>query len=235
MRGIRRRTIRASLGLRGSPELTRAYNSTTSTTEAPTMNIPFVSLLAGVAALSVGIGGTAVAVTRPGTVSACTTKSGAVRVLGTSVKCRTNEKKITWKISGEQGSTGKPGTQGPRGFRGTTGARGSQGPAGAVGSQGPAGAVGSQGPAGAKVTATYVDQVLTTPGLPAGGALHEGVATCPTNTQVINGFVWSTYQVTYSLGSGKIDPSRNAFIIDFGGDGDHAEGGTLTVRLVCLG
>ena len=190
------------------------------------MNIPFVSLLAGVAALSVGIGGTAVAVTRPGTVSACTTKSGAVRVLGTSVKCRTNEKKITWKISGEQGSTGKPGTQGPRGFRGTTGARGSQGPAGAVG---------SQGPAGAKVTATYVDQVLTTPGLPAGGALHEGVATCPTNTQVINGFVWSTYQVTYSLGSGKIDPSRNAFIIDFGGDGDHAEGGTLTVRLVCLG
>ena len=226
MRGIRRRTIRASLGLRGSPELTRAYNSTTSTTEAPTMNIPFVSLLAGVAALSVGIGGTAVAVTRPSTVSACTTKSGAVRVLGTSVKCRTNEKKITWKISGEQGSTGKPGTQGPRGFRGTTGARGSQGPAGAVG---------SQGPAGAKVTATYVDQVLTTPGLPAGGALHEGVATCPTNTQVINGFVWSTYQVTYSLGSGKIDPSRNAFIIDFGGDGDHAEGGTLTVRLVCLG
>jgi hypothetical protein len=226
------------------------------------MNIPFVSLLAGVAALSVGIGGTAVAVTRPSTVSACTTKSGAVRVLGTSVKCRTNEKKITWKISGEQGSTGKPGTQGPRGFRGTTGARGSQGPAGAVGSQGPAGAVGSQGPAGAvgsqgpagavgsqgpagavgsqgpagaKVTATYVDQVLTTPGLPAGGALHEGVATCPTNTQVINGFVWSTYQVTYSLGSGKIDPSRNAFIIDFGGDGDHAEGGTLTVRLVCLG
>jgi hypothetical protein len=79
------------------------------------------------------LGGVAVAVSTPTKVSACTTKSHGVRVLGHKVKCHKGEKKFTWNIRGPQGVKGPAGARGVKGDRGATGATGARGPSGKPG------------------------------------------------------------------------------------------------------
>jgi hypothetical protein len=79
------------------------------------------------------LGGVAVAVSTPTKVSACTTKSHGVRVLGNKVKCHKGEKKLTWSIRGKAGVKGPAGARGPKGDRGATGATGARGPSGKPG------------------------------------------------------------------------------------------------------
>ena len=59
--------------------------------------------IGGLIVASGAIGGAAVAVAAPTSVSACTARSGSVRVLGTSVRCRRGERKLTWGIRGPRG------------------------------------------------------------------------------------------------------------------------------------
>lgn len=68
--------------------------------------------------------------------------TGAIRLVGSAVVCRTGEHKIRWNQIGPQGLQGDPGPQGSQGIRGPQGNPGAQGPTGARGPQGP------QGPAG---------------------------------------------------------------------------------------
>jgi hypothetical protein len=89
-------------------------------------------LIATIVASAV-LGGVAVAVSTPTKVSACTTKSHGVRVLGHKVKCHKGEKKLTWSIRGKQGVKGPAGARGPKGDRGATGLTGARGPAGKPG------------------------------------------------------------------------------------------------------
>lgn len=95
-----------------------------------------VLVLIATVVVSMFVGGAAVAMSTPQKVSACTGKKGAVRVLGTTVKCQKGEKKLTWRIAG------KAGPRGPKGDKGTTGATGRAGPQGLRGIAGPAGPVG---------------------------------------------------------------------------------------------
>jgi len=89
-------------------------------------------LIATIVASAV-LGGVAVAVSSPSKVSACTTKSKAVRILGYKVKCHKGEKKFTWSIRGQQGIKGTAGARGVKGDKGATGATGARGPAGKPG------------------------------------------------------------------------------------------------------
>ena len=80
------------------------------------------------------------------TIHSCvTTSSGAVRIVGPTTVCKSNERFTTWNIVGPAGPIGPIGSQGPAGPAGPAGPTGSQGPAGPAG---PAGPIGSQGPVG---------------------------------------------------------------------------------------
>lgn len=116
--------------------------------------------------LSAAAGGAAVAATTPSTVSACSNKTTkAVRTLGTSVQCRSTEKKLTWSIrgpSGAAGPTGLAGSQGPTGPQGPTGATGVTGATGAQAPAGPQGAPGAPGVSGYEVV--HSDRTLQNDG-----------------------------------------------------------------------
>jgi hypothetical protein len=93
--------------------------------------------------VGIGVGVTAFAIPADTTVRACVANNtGAVRIVGASAACYSNEHLVTWSI------TGPPGPIGPQGPTGPQGATGSQGPTGAAGSPGPAGPQGLIGPIG---------------------------------------------------------------------------------------
>jgi hypothetical protein len=125
-------------------------------------------------AASMVLGGVAVAVTvaKPKTLSACTTKSHGVRLLGTKVKCHKSEKKLTWRVTGRAGAAG---------VRGPAGAKGAAGPRGVAGAAGANGATGKLG----KVRRVTSDPVrLLSPA--AGGAI-SAKALCAAGEQVVGG------------------------------------------------
>lgn len=78
---------------------------------------------------------------------------------------------------------------------------------------------------------TYVDQTLTVPG----GTEAWVPASCPTDTQIITGFVLPGRRAGgyYSLGSDSVAPKKkNAWLVRMGSDGP--EDGSMDVRVVCL-
>jgi Collagen triple helix repeat (20 copies) len=77
------------------------------------------------------------------TVRACASKrTGELRLLRGSQRCRSTETRVSWNVRGARGVAG------PAGAQGTAGATGPAGPAGPQGPQGAAGAAGPQGLAG---------------------------------------------------------------------------------------
>ena len=96
------------------------------------------------------------------TLVACVKKSGgAMRLVSTTVKCKSSERRVAWNVQGapgqagadgERGATGPQGPQGPQGERGATGAAGANGAQGPTGAQGPAGAKGADGADGVNGT-----------------------------------------------------------------------------------
>jgi hypothetical protein len=69
------------------------------------MNVRRIAAVVSLVIVSAVAGGAAVAVTTTQTVSTCTAKAKAVRVLGTTVKCRSGERKVTWNARGPAGPT----------------------------------------------------------------------------------------------------------------------------------
>lgn len=68
------------------------------------------------------------------TITACVKKStGAARIVSSSTKCKSSERRVTWERIGPAGKQGPPGAQG------ASGAQGAQGTPGADGAQGPPG------------------------------------------------------------------------------------------------
>jgi Collagen triple helix repeat (20 copies) len=108
-----------------------------------------LAVFAAVAAAGVLVGGVAVGAVKPTLVSACTSKAGKVRVLATSVKCHSSEKKVTWNIQGSRAPAGATGQVGAKGDAGARGATGDVGPHGLAGGTGTAGADGQAGTRGA--------------------------------------------------------------------------------------
>lgn len=137
-------------------------------------------LIATVAASAV-LGGVAVGVTAPRTVSACTTKSHGVRVLGLKVTCHKGERKIVWRIAGRPGT---PGARGPTGARGLQGVQGAHGVAGQTGSSGAPGAPGAPGKLG-NVRTVWANGAAPTPAL--AGQIRDAYAYCNPGEQAIGG------------------------------------------------
>lgn len=79
-----------------------------------------------------------------GTIHACYSASGLLRVVRDASECHASEIELTWSQTGAAGATGP---QGPVGAQGPQGATGPQGTIGATGATGPVGVTGPQGPA----------------------------------------------------------------------------------------
>ena len=118
-------------------------------------------LLAGAIALLLAAGAPADARVRGGIPNAAgvyagcyETRTGTLRLVKTSVRCRMPERRVTWSRRGPLGPAGRQGASGALGAtgeRGASGAQGSSGPQGSTGPPGPAGAqgaIGLQGPPG---------------------------------------------------------------------------------------
>jgi hypothetical protein len=96
------------------------------------------ALLAGTALPLVGLAGAPAA--NASTIYACVKRSGAVRLVARTSRCRFRESKIAWN------------TRGPAGARGPTGPRGAGGAKGDKGATGTAGGKGETGSTGAPAT-----------------------------------------------------------------------------------
>ena len=101
------------------------------------------SLLALVVALSGGVFAVASVPGPSGTIRACLTKSGAVRVIDHNRRCARKERTLTWNQRGRTGSRGLQGTAGPNGAAGANGVAGAGGATGQQGLQGLPGQDGS--------------------------------------------------------------------------------------------
>jgi hypothetical protein len=132
-------------------------------------------------------------------------KSGEMRVVPASRRCRATEFRMVWSVrgpaglrgaTGEAGPQGPVGAQGPRGETGSTGARGSTGATGAAGPAGPAGPIGPvgpqglqgvQGPAGPSGSQLVVGTpVVSAPATPR-QTLVTATATCPAGKTLLGG------------------------------------------------
>jgi type VI protein secretion system component Hcp len=87
-----------------------------------------------------------------GTITACySKKTGALRVVDETKKCKASERRLTFASSGlpgPTGETGSPGPAGPAGETGPTGPKGDQGEKGEQGTPGHPGTPGAPGQAG---------------------------------------------------------------------------------------
>jgi Lamin Tail Domain/Collagen triple helix repeat (20 copies) len=75
-------------------------------------------------------------------------KTGLVRIVSASARCRRGESPVAWNAQGARGAAGAAGAAGPLGPAGPAGAAGPKGVTGSQGAAGPAGPAGPQGPAG---------------------------------------------------------------------------------------
>ena len=135
----------------------------------------------------------------------CVNPSGALRIIGSSESCRSNEAFVSWNSvgpSGAQGPVGPVGATGPQGPRGLAGERGGigaqgvqgerglagpQGDRGDVGPEGPAGPQGPQGPAGTSAANTVMVQSTLTFVAPRGGQPATIDVTCPPAHTAVSG------------------------------------------------
>jgi hypothetical protein len=79
-------------------------------------------------------------------------KTGALRVLSGTKKCKRTERALSWNVEGAPGATGTNGSAGLNGAKGENGPAGAAGSNGAAGAAGANGAIGPTGPAGADGT-----------------------------------------------------------------------------------
>lgn len=80
------------------------------------------------------------------TITACShQKTGVVRVVAPSAKCKSSEKRLTWNVKGATGARGLTGLTGPAGPRGSDGQDGAPGADGVAGQNGAEGADGQDG------------------------------------------------------------------------------------------
>ena len=109
---------------------------------------PFV--LIAVLAVAV-LAATAVAASgaNEGTINACASKHGFIRIVPGPASCRRGERSISWNIRGRRGPVGPPGADAPAGEPGPQGAPGEPGADGLPGEPGPSGPQGAQGLPGA--------------------------------------------------------------------------------------
>jgi hypothetical protein len=130
-------------------------------------------------------------------------RTGALRLVRASAKCRAGERRVRWSVRGRRGPVGRrglrgiagpqgpagpqgggAGPQGPAGPAGPPGSTGSAGPAGPPGPAGPAGPAGTPGPAGAqRVTGTAVLSGVNA----ARNTVVTASVTCPAGTVVLGG------------------------------------------------
>jgi len=100
-----------------------------------------------------------------GTIKGCSSKkTGALRVLSGSKKCKVSERALSWNVKGAPGAAGIAGVKGAdgtAGIAGAAGADGAQGPAGNTGPDGTGGAAGPIGPTGPAGSADTGSQILT--------------------------------------------------------------------------
>lgn len=78
-------------------------------------------------------------------------RSGTMRAIANTAKCRRGESKLSWNTegpAGKAGATGQPGKEGPQGIAGLAGKEGPRGTEGPAGKEGPQGEEGPAGPAG---------------------------------------------------------------------------------------
>jgi hypothetical protein len=95
------------------------------------------------------------------TIHACyDRKSGIMRFVEPSAKCKTTEKAVAWNKAGPEGSRGPKGAAGPQGPRGEQGEHGKTGPKGNAGPKGEKGDTGQQGPPGAMSAYDANDQYV---------------------------------------------------------------------------
>jgi hypothetical protein len=121
--------------------------------------------LAAAAALAAGtLPALAAATSTPVTYYACVTaKTGAIKIVSTTVKCGARAHKISWNEVGPKGATGPAGPTGKAGPTGPSGPAGPAGPAGPTGNAGPTGPSGPAGPAGPTGPAGAASGYVTTP------------------------------------------------------------------------
>lgn len=98
-----------------------------------------VGLVIGLAIGAVGTAGATVAIASH-SVTACSTKSNALRLNTAKGGCPAGTKAVVIGAAGPRGATGSRGAAGAQGEQGTQGATGTQGAQGAQGEQGPAAA-----------------------------------------------------------------------------------------------
>lgn len=94
-----------------------------------------VALIVGVILGGTSVGIAAIPDSGSGTISACMSRAGSLRVIDyqSGKRCRTNETLLTWNQQGPRGPAGTTGPQGPAGPKGDTGATGATGPEGSPG------------------------------------------------------------------------------------------------------
>ncbi len=116
----------------------------------------------GFTALVLALGGSAYAVAAPSSSSGIRvciqSKTGVLRVAGSSGHCPGGERSFVAGLSGvrgPRGPRGRTGSRGPSGFSGAIGVTGPKGNAGVTGGLGPTGNTGSTGPIGPPVYAEF--------------------------------------------------------------------------------
>jgi hypothetical protein len=107
------------------------------------MRRPTYADLVATTALVIVVGGGTFAIAAPsgsGTIRGCSDKrTGVLRVLSGSKKCKRTERALSWNTKGSPGADGLAGAAGPGGTAGANGKDGGTGPIGPTGPTGPSG------------------------------------------------------------------------------------------------
>lgn len=138
--------------------------------------------------LAAGGGTYAVAQSGSGAIKGCShKKTGALRVLSGTQKCKRTERALSWNVEGAPGAAGTNGSAGLNGAKGENGPAGAAGSNGAAGAAGANGAIGPTGPAGADGTNGTAGTIgATGPTGPEGNIGPTGPAGSPdTGAQIL--------------------------------------------------
>ena len=160
-------------------------------------------------------------------------RTGVIKVVSKSARCRAGQHKISWNNVGPQGPAGPQGAQGSQGPTGPTGPQGAQGP---QGQHGPPGAVkGYLDNGTSNVAISSTGTTVATVSLPSGDFLiYARVVGINTSTSAANTIDCRLFQGTTTL-----DESLSSFPAPTNGFGnvtlvsDTTTGGAITVQ--CYG